>query len=218
VIPEDVEQGYSDVFLDLLGMEMVPLPDGPTVTRHRPYFVRFSSDGRAAWEEFTGAVAGRMNALDKFDPFRGVLSKLRGYGLRFAALLWCVRRACGEVLPDAPIDAEIMTGASVLVDYFERHAARCLGRGWADRTSRIANRLLGWLARDPKRATFNRTEAFIALKDRRDVRTSEALAPGFRLLVDHNYLRPLDRPESAKSGPVPETYLVNPAWVRAPVE
>ncbi|MBY0460601.1 MAG: DUF3987 domain-containing protein, partial [Gemmataceae bacterium] len=95
VIPEHVEQGYCDVFLDLLGMDMVTVQDGPTSTRHRPFFVQFSPDGRAAWEEFTGTMANRMNALDKFDPFRGVLSKLRGYGLRFASLLWCLRRACG---------------------------------------------------------------------------------------------------------------------------
>ena len=54
------------------------------------------------------------------------------------------------------------------------------------------------------------------MKDRRDVRTSEALNPAFRLLVDHNSIRPLDRPENAKPGPIPETYAVNPGWVRTP--
>jgi hypothetical protein len=215
-IPEPVAKGYCDVFLDLLGMEMVPITDGPAATtRYRPYFVGFSRNGRAAWEEFTGNVADRMNALDPFDPFRGVLSKLRGYGARFAALLWSVRRVCGLVPTDGPIDAGVMVGAAALVDNFERHAARALGRGWADRPSRVARRLLAWLARHPERGAFTRTEAFIALKDRRDVRTSEALAPAFRLLVDHNYLRPLERPENARPGPIPETYTVNPLWDRS---
>jgi hypothetical protein len=217
VIPEDVERGYCDVFLDLLGMDMVPEVEGPTVTRHRPYFIHFSADGRTAWTEFTGNMADRMNRLDKFDPFRGVLSKLRAYGLRFASLLWCLRRTCGKSDANDPITAEIMTGASVLVDYFERHAARCLGRGWADRPMRIASRLLAWLSRNPRRVGFNRTEVFIALKDKRDVKTSESLNPAFRLLVDHNFLRPIDQPESRR-GPVPESYGVNPAWVRLPSE
>jgi hypothetical protein len=215
-IPDDVAKGYGDVFLDLLGMDMVPVSDAPGApTRYRPYFVAFSRDARGEWEVFTTHMADRMNALDPYDPYRGVLSKLRGYGVRFAALLWSVRRACGRLQPDAPIDADVMAGAAELVDYFERHAARALGRGWADRPSRVAHRLLRWLARHPDRKGFNRTDAFIVLKDRRDVKTSEALAPAFRLLVDHGYLRPLDRPENARPGPVPETYTVNPSWDRS---
>jgi hypothetical protein len=72
----------------------------------------------------------------------------------------------------------------------------------------VAYRVLAWLARNPGRGAFTRTEAFTALKDRRDVRTSEALAPASRLLVEHDYLRPLDRPEAARPGPVPEAYVV----------
>jgi hypothetical protein len=70
------------------------------------------------------------------------------------------------------------------------------------------------LARNPGRVGFSRTEAFLALKDRKDVKTSEALAPAFRLLVDHNYIRPLDRPENVRPGPVPECYAVNAVWDR----
>lgn len=213
-IPEEVQQGYCDVFLDLLGLEMVTVEDSPTSVRQRPYFVRFSDSGRVAWEEFTGTLAERMNALEKFDPFRGVLSKLRGYGARFACLLWCLRRACNELEPNAMIDSDILYGASVLVDYFEAHAARCMGRGWADLSIRVATRLLRWLQRNPDRPHFTRTHAFLALKDRRDVRSADMLAPAFKVLVDHGYLRPLDRPENVKPGPVPETYLVNPLWLR----
>jgi hypothetical protein len=160
-----------------------------------------------------------MNALDKFDPFRGVLSKLRGYGVRFAALLWCLRRASGASAPrDSCIQTDIVRGAAVLVDYFEKHATRCLGRGWADRSIRVATRLLAWLSRNPRRTTFNRTDAYLALKDKRDVKNAESLTPAFRLLVDHNYLRPLDHATYSKPGPVPETYIVNQTWSRSPAE
>lgn len=67
---------------------------------------------------------------------------------------------------------------------------------------------------NPERSAFNRTEAFLALKDKRDLKTSEALAPAFRLLVYHNYLRPLDRPENVRPGPIPEVYAVNLEWER----
>lgn len=218
VVPEHLEQGYCEVFTDLLGVEMIPVADGPEVTSYRPYFIPLSPDGRAAWGEFTGKIAAKMNALDKLDPFRGVLSKLKGYCARIAALLWAVRRACNELEPNAPIGADIIAGASKLVDYFEAHAIRCHGRGWADRPIRVATRLIRWLMKNPQICGFNRTEAFLQLKDKRDVQSADALAPAFKILVDHNYIRPLDRPENARPGPVPETYAINPSWNRTPPE
>jgi hypothetical protein len=79
------------VFDAFLGLEMV---HDPAAGQRRPHIVPFSADGRLAWEAFTQAMANRTNALDGSDPFRGVLSKLRTYAVRFAALLWSLRRAC----------------------------------------------------------------------------------------------------------------------------
>lgn len=115
-----------------------------------------------------------------------------------------------------PVDGETVRRAAALVDYFDAHGRRCLGVGWADRSVRVASRLIAWLSRNPARVGFDRTEAFLAVKDRRDVRTSEALNPAFRLLVDHNYVRPLDRPENARPGPISETYAVTPAGFAPP--
>lgn len=131
-------------------------------------------------------MAERMNALDPFDPFRGVLSKLRGYGLRFAAVLWSVRRACGQITPNGPIGAGIMTHDRGGRPGGLLRAARRPGpRPGGGRSAQpgVARRLLGLLARRPGRGGFNRTEAFQVVRDRRDVRTSEALAPASQLLV-----------------------------------
>ena len=59
--------------------------DGNTIA-HRPYYVSFDKRAESVWEEFTGAVADRMNALDPFDSYRGVLSKSRHHTLRLTAL------------------------------------------------------------------------------------------------------------------------------------
>jgi hypothetical protein len=75
---------------------------------------------------------------------------------------------------------------------------------------------LDWLARCPERTAFSRSEAFQALKDRRDVKTA-ALTSAFRVLVEHGFIR-LSPPKDAKPGPVPETYAVNPQWDRATTE
>jgi hypothetical protein len=203
------------VYENLLGLEMVADTDPSGAVLHRPYYLPFDPDARDAWQEFTDGIAARANALDRLDGYVGVLSKLRHYGLRLTTLVHCLRVACGELAGASEVGGESVRRAAALVGYFEAHGRRCLGVGFADRPVRVAIRLLGWLARHPERAGFSRTEAFLALKDRRDVKTSEALAPAFRLLVDHNYLRPLDRPENVRPGPVPECYLVNPAWDRS---
>ncbi|MCE9567795.1 MAG: DUF3987 domain-containing protein [Planctomycetes bacterium] len=215
-VPHLIGQGYQEVFANLLSLEMIAETHG-TATRYRPHFIPFSQPGRAAWEEFTGNLADRMNALDPFEPFRGVLSKLRGYGLRFCALLWCLRHVCGDHAADASIGADIVVDADSLVTYFTQHADRCLGRGWADRTSRLAKRVVDWLGREPQRNSFTRTEAFRHLRDRRDCKSSDALTSVFKLLADHGFIRPVDR-EGLRPGPIPDLYAVNPQWVRSAVE
>ncbi len=211
---EELERGYADVFEELLGLQMMNENQANGTVHQHPYYLPFDRDAEEEWQRFTDRIAAQGNALDKTDPYAGVLSKLKHYGLRLTTLVYCVRAACGEIRDGSPVDGETVRRAAALVDYFECHGRRCLGVGWADRSVRVATRLLAWLSRNPERKAFMRTEAFLALKDRRDVKTSEALAPAFRLLVDHGYLRPLDRPENVRPGPVPETYTVNPAWVR----
>jgi hypothetical protein len=174
-VSDELKQGYADVFLDLLGLEMVT--EGPE-QKTRPYIVPLDDDARRVWEAFTTSIADRMNALDKFDPFRGVLNKLKGYGARLAVLLWSVRRVCGDLGPNAPLDGDTLTRAAELVDYFEQHGRRCLGVGWADRKCRVAKRVVRWLSANPERTAFSRTEVFQQLKDRRDVTSSDGLALG----------------------------------------
>jgi hypothetical protein len=212
-VEDELKRGYADVFLDLLGTQMVREPEGAG-WRTRPYLVPFADDARPVWESFTGRIADRINQFDTFDPFRGVLSKLRGYGARLAILLWSVRKACGELGPNAPLDGETLAKASALIDYFDRHARRCLGVGFADKRCRVAKRLLRWLADHPERKLFNRTQVFQQLKDKRDVTSSDGLAGVFKLLTDHGYVRPMDPTGQGRPGPTPEVYAVNPLWVR----
>jgi hypothetical protein len=217
-VSEELERGYAGVFENLLAMEMVAEAEALGAIHHRPYYLTFTRQAKNAWQEFTNFIAEQSNKLDQFDNYIGVLSKLKHYGLRLTTLLHCLRVACGELAGTNEIDGESVRRAEVLVSYFESHGRRCLGLGWADRPSRIAHRLLAWLARTPDRKMFNRTDAFIVLKDKRDVKTSEVLAPAFRILIDHDYIRPLALPENLRPGPIPESYVVNPAWVRSSPE
>lgn len=214
-VSDVLKEGYCEVVLDLLRLEMVAESDGPDRETLRPYIVPLSPEARKVWEQFTQAIAKAMNSLERFDPFRGVLAKLRGYGARLAILLWCLRRICGELEPGDPIDGETLHKAARLIDYFEAHGRRCLGVGWADRKHRVAKRLVSWLAKKPDKTAFTRTEAFQQLKDRRDVTSTDSLADVFRVLTDHGFIRPADPFGNGRPGPAPEVYAVNPLWVRS---
>jgi len=232
-IPEAAEVRYCDVVLNLLNMDLVPPREGHTLWQ--PLTVRFDDGAKLAWEEFTEAIAARLNAREADDPFRATLGKLREYGLRLAGLLWCLHRAAeapaaapppdaaepaGESAPPPAarppaIDARTMHAAAKLVDYFEAHARRCHGLGATDRTGRVARRLRDWLESRRQITSFTRSQAFQQLKDKRDVRGGEALNAPLNLLCDHGFLKMVAGGGGGKPGPVPQTYVVNPLWERA---
>ncbi|MFO0852078.1 MAG: DUF3987 domain-containing protein [Gemmataceae bacterium] len=214
-VPDDLRQGYADLVTDLLGVAMVEEPDGSGGTAGRPYFVHLAEDAKREWERFTAEIAAKKNGMDPLDPFAGVLNKLKGYALRIAGVLWAVKRACHDLPPNAPLDAATLRAASVLVDYFERHARRCLGVGVHDRAGRVARRLVDWLARTPGLATFTRTQAFNQLKDARDVREGPHLDKPLALAADYGYIRLVAGEPTGRPGPVPQTWAVNPLWVRS---
>ena len=213
-VSKELEDGYTEVYEKLLDLKMIPIVVDGVVVGERPYYAPLDASAAREWERFTGDIAARANALDPTDPYIGVLSKYRHLGLRLIALMHALRLATGEVPEDSPINAETIKRAVAVVWYFEKHGERCLGVGWADRRSRIAGRLLAWLARNPEQKTFSRSDAYLALKDHRDVRNSEVLNPSFRLLIDHNYIRPVGFVRTGQSGPQAERYIVNPAWDR----
>jgi hypothetical protein len=213
-VSEELEAGYAEVFETLLAREMMPVTDDEgDVVAHRPYYVPFDGSAEEVWEEFTWDVAHRMNQLGKYDSYRGVLSKSKHHMIRLTALVHALRCACGEVSLESPIVGETARRAVTLIGYFEAHGRRCLGVGWLDQSCRVARRLLDWLSRNPAMTSFTRSDTYIQLKDGKDVRKSELLDAPFRLLVDLNYLRPLNT-TALRSGPVASAYEVNPAWDR----
>lgn len=68
--------------------------------------------------------------------------------------------------------------------------------------------------RNAEKKTFTRSEAFLQLKDRRDVTTGEHLDDPLRMLADYGYTRPADPYGYSRPGPRPELFVVNPLWVR----
>ncbi|MGL6074885.1 MAG: DUF3987 domain-containing protein [Fimbriiglobus sp.] len=210
-IPEAVEQRYCEIVLRLLGLDLMPAHEGQT--SRQSHHIAFDIEAKQVWQDFTDGIATRQNAREVDDPFRATLGKLREYGLRLAGLLWCVKQASGAGMVIGKIDAETMRDAWKLIDYFEAHARRCHGLGVSDRVGRVARRIRDWLLQSDRPA-FIRSQLFQQLKDKRDVKNSEALNDSLNMLCDHGYLKLTEGDGSGRPGPTPQTYAVNPLWDR----
>jgi hypothetical protein len=210
---------WKDVVDRLLGLEMVgrtdPAKPFEPVVACRPYFVRLSSCGRTAWQEFTRQHAAELNAPDFPDYLRGPWSKLRTYGARLALIVHTLRSVCGETAEaDADADAESVGRAASLVAYFKSHARKVYMAMDADERLAPARRILACLARHPALITdagFTRNGVYQYL--RRYFKRPEAMDSPLRLLIDHRYIRE-DKAEQVGPGRRSDRYEVNPEWDR----
>jgi hypothetical protein len=220
VVPEDLEAGYCEVFLDLLGLDMVPATEGGEVVGHRPYFVSFDDGACRAWEVFAETVAARKNSLDRDDHYRGVLSKLKHYAVRLSGLFYAVRRASLELPPGAPMDRGCVTRAAEMVAYFDAHARRCFGLGSTDRAIAAARQFLPVLARWPADPAdpgdvLSKRNLHRRVMGRAAFQRVEALDGPLAVLQRYGYLRQTIDPEAGPGRPS-ERYELNPLWDRAP--
>jgi hypothetical protein len=210
VVPEELEREYTAVVQALLNLEMVEVEEPGRDVTHRPYFVRFNPAAKSAWSDFTRDIAARVNALPKSDAYRGVLSKLKHYALRFACLFDSLDRVCGVATTEM-IEAGCMTRAAELVWYFEAHGRRCLGVG--DRATEPARRLLttlaGWEA-----DTFTKRELHRRVQGQTAFRRSKRLDAPLDLLTRHGYIAPEVQVGRGFGRPA-ERYDINPLWDRS---
>ncbi len=210
-VPAELEEGYAEVIADLLGLEQVPVEEAGRVVGHRPYYVRFDASARAAWEAFTRVIATTSNSFPRNDPYCGVLSKLKHYGVRFACLFYCLDRACGGGAGDVVTAAHVERAACV-VWYFEAQERRCLGIG--DRATEPARRVLALLAGWGERS-FTKREVYRRLRNQTAFRRAVLLDAPLELLTQYGFIAPqAAEPRGGKVGRPAEKYDINPLWDR----
>jgi hypothetical protein len=199
----------------LRGLGMVVVVEGGLVVGHRPYLVRLTACGRAAWKRFTDAHAAELNAPDFPDHLRGPWSKLRGYCGRLALIVHYLRWACGEVASDtSDVDGESVGRAAKLVAYFKGQARRVYSLMDVDVRVKAAKKVWDWVARE-ERKQFKRWEAYEDLKSDGFFPTPASLDDPLEVLEGHNLVRAQGPPPRAGAGRKPAPlYLVNPLALR----
>lgn len=139
-------------------------------------------------------------------------SKLTGATARIAGLIHLA-----DVLPTAwtqPVGLRHIDAAARLSQYFLVHALATFDRMGADPAVDDARHVLDWALRTA-RTSFTRREAFSALSRLRFHKVTD-LDPALQTLLDHGYLRLVDRPETRGAGrPASPRWEVHPASAKS---
>ena len=217
-VPEAVLATWDNTVNALINLQMCSEANGQL----RPYYVRFSEEGRVAWKALTDHHAAEVNAEGFPNHLRDVWSKMRGYCARLALVLSCLRLASRPVssslLDGVPasgddVIAQDVYGASRLVDYLKGHARKVYAILDADPRVADARRVLRCLAENPDllESSFTRRDIYQHL--RKTFRTPESLDQPLTVLAEHRFLRAIPPARNnGRPGLVPDRYEVNPLW------
>jgi hypothetical protein len=190
-VSDDAGQQWAKVLANLWSLHMEPTAEQDV----RPQFIRFTSDGRDEWVQFTRIIAQEQNREDLADAMKGHLPKFRSYGARLALIIHCLRMACGEP-QGSGVDGDSMSRAAALVEYFLSHAKKIHAAIDADPRVTLARRVESWIRRE-RRKRFTRREAHNALQG--TFKVVDDLEPILLMLQEHGLIRP--EPIEAKPGP-----------------
>ncbi len=155
-VDEVVERDWSQPLELLFRLEMRHCEDEGI---DLPQTMHLTQDGRAAWVEWYNAHAREMESPDLAAILKGPWSKLRSYCLRLALVIHLLRLVCNEVDRE-DVDAESVTRAIQLIDYFKSHARKVYRHLHRDADDRRIEQVVAWIrshdgeccARDLQRA------------------------------------------------------------------
>jgi DNA polymerase-1 len=179
-----------------------------------PLTVPFSLEADDVLAAFEARVEPRLGLDGDLSGLAAWGTKLAGEVARIGGTLHMAEAAAGGPLAcPGPVTGDAIRAAVVFAEtYLIPHAVRAFGVMGADPAEGLAQRVIGWLVRNPMTTRFNKSVAFQNLKGGRSDFKSADLPPAFDLLVAHGYLRPA--PHSGGPGRPPEAFEVNPNWNR----
>jgi len=164
-------------------------------------WLQLTAGAQAIWTGFHDRIerqmapGGRLGA----EEVASWASRLAGRAARFAGLLHVVERSTEE-----PIEADTMRAAVDLAEWLLDCALPLLGQVAPDVL--LAQRLLGWIRREPNREFFNLRTAYRATFGGKFKDGADAA----ELLVLRGYIARIARASGEMGRPPSETFRVNP--------
>jgi hypothetical protein len=125
-------------------------PVRPEGASERPRFLTFDHEGREAFKVWFDGLTDQMNDEDFPRDLIGPFSKMKAYCARFALVLHLLRVGCGEAggeQDEGQVDAEDVSRAARLCDYFMAHFRLAFGRMKQTAEDRKVGRFMEWMRR-----------------------------------------------------------------------
>jgi Protein of unknown function (DUF3987) len=215
--PEHARQDLAVIFKRLRALEMLPVHVDGKHIGYRPFILNLTGEARLEWQKFTREHSQELNAEDFPPHLKGPWSKLRGYCGRFAVLIHCLRRACGETDDDnSPVDGESVRRAAALIRYFKSHARKIYTELEADPRIALARKMLKWIVGQSK-PTFTRRDLHQA--NRGTIKSVDSLDEILDLLEKHFLIRSKGSVGRIDRGRKPSpTYELNPKLLETPAQ
>ena len=205
-VDDSTRARFGLVIERLLSLSMTPVrEEGETCWD--PVVIPLDDEGREVYRAYTRRLAEERRADDFPPALVGVWSKMRGYVCRLALVVRCLRWADGEVADlDATVEADDMTRAVMLAEYFQGHARKVHAAMDTDPNAATAGRVVRWMVKK-ELDTTTRREVFRA--HRGTFKTPEDVEPVVKLLEQMGYIRPMrvDHPTPGRPSP---RYEINP--------
>ena len=140
-VEPDIQQSWADTLELLFRLAMRHCDDRDV---DLPQIVRFTETGLAAWAEWYNAHAIEMESAGFSGTLLGPWSKLKSYCARLALTLHLLRVACGETTVE-DVDAESVSRAIRLIDYFKSHARKVYRQLHHDQDDRRVDQVIAWI-------------------------------------------------------------------------
>jgi hypothetical protein len=154
------DAGMAEVTRRLFGLNF----EGEGTADRRPVDVGVNEDAQGMLVRWWDAVADRITAGDYSNDERAMLSKLKGYALRFALVLHLTRCAAGDGVGHSwqNIDAETMRRALRLADWFKATAIGIYRKLEKSEADEVDEAIMGYI-RERGRATVRELNRSIAV-------------------------------------------------------
>ncbi|MGL4512083.1 MAG: DUF3987 domain-containing protein [Lacipirellulaceae bacterium] len=196
-IPTAHREAYKAAIDQLYAIEA----DADEFGAWRPVVVGLTAQARRVYADYVNALGVRREQHS--GPVRGGLSKMRGQVGRVALVLHLLRVVAGEVHDGAPIDADTMTAAVRLAEWFENEAVRVFslrGETTQDAEAReVENKVAAAIAQLGEATARDVRQKVGALK------TTEQAEEVLRRLVEAGRVERIDQPPGPRGG--------RPTWV-----
>jgi hypothetical protein len=209
-VSDDIALGWEQILQNLWKLDhrknTFSVGGGPC-----PVVLKLADSGREGWKKFTRELARQLNEEGFPKHLKGPWKKFRGYCVRFALILHCLREAAGEQV-GKDVDGDTVGRAAELVEYFQGHCRRVHHTLAADPQVADARYVRDWLAKHPDLMVFSRRDVHQGLRGNERFQIPASLDGPLQILERYGYIRRQKPDRERGPGRPSDRYDRNPKW------